>query len=60
MNSCFALQTVAQEYKVEAMPTFLFIKDGETVDKVVGAKKDELYACIVKHAGTEPATTVSA
>ncbi|XP_071731511.1 thioredoxin H1-like [Rutidosis leptorrhynchoides] len=52
------LEKVAQDYKVEAMPTFLFIKDGETVDKVVGAKKDELHACIVKHAGE--AATVSA
>ena len=36
------LQYVAQEWGVEAMPTFIFIKDGKAVDKVVGAKKDEL------------------
>ena len=36
------LQCVAQEWGVEAMPTFIFIKDGKAVDKVVGAKKDEL------------------
>ena len=45
MNRCFQymiLQDVAQEWDVEAMPTFIFIKDGKAVDKVVGAKKDEL------------------
>ena len=36
------LQYVAQQLGVEAMPTFIFIKDGKAVDKVVGAKKDEL------------------
>jgi thioredoxin 1 len=36
------LQDVAQEWDVEAMPTFIFIKDGKAVDKVVGAKKDDL------------------
>lgn len=32
------------------MPTFLFLKDGELVDKVVGAKKEELQLKIDKHA----------
>ncbi|KAI3767097.1 hypothetical protein L2E82_17183 [Cichorium intybus] len=45
------VERVAQKYSVEAMPTFLFLKNGEIVDKVVGAKKDELHACILKHAG---------
>ncbi|KAL8230813.1 hypothetical protein R6Q57_000591 [Mikania cordata] len=45
------VETVAQEYSVEAMPTFLFFKNGEVVDKVLGAKKDELHECIVKHSG---------
>ncbi|KAI3726776.1 hypothetical protein L1987_66582 [Smallanthus sonchifolius] len=53
------VESVAQEYSVEAMPTFLFFKNGEVVDKVVGAKKDDLHACIVKHA-TATAATVSA
>ncbi|KAF5792524.1 putative monodehydroascorbate reductase (NADH) [Helianthus annuus] len=53
------VESVAQEYSVEAMPTFLFFKNGVKVDTVVGAKKDELLACIVKHAG-EAAATVSA
>ncbi|XP_074583082.1 thioredoxin H-type-like [Curcuma longa] len=36
------LETVAQEWKVEAMPTFLFIKEGNEVEKIVGAQKEEL------------------
>ncbi|KAL7604772.1 hypothetical protein Lser_V15G18673 [Lactuca serriola] len=51
------LESIAQKYSVEAMPTFLFFKNGEIVDKVVGAKKDELSACVAKHAGE---ATVSA
>ncbi|KAK1433617.1 hypothetical protein QVD17_10530 [Tagetes erecta] len=51
------VESVAQEYSVEAMPTFLFIKNGEIVDKVVGSKKDELIATVNKHAG---AASVSA
>nr|DAD31134.1 TPA_asm: hypothetical protein HUJ06_009985 [Nelumbo nucifera] len=42
---------VAQEFKVEAMPTFVLIKQGKEVDKVVGAKKDELEKKILKHRG---------
>jgi len=31
------------------MPTFLFLKEGEQVDKVLGAKKEELQGTIDKH-----------
>ncbi len=44
------LKTVAEEWGVEAMPTFLFLKEGKLVDKVVGAKKEELQLTISKHA----------
>ncbi|KAE9588359.1 hypothetical protein Lal_00003184 [Lupinus albus] len=43
------LKTVAEDWGVEAMPTFLFLKEGKVVDKVVGAKKEELQLTIVKH-----------
>ncbi|KAL0366080.1 UNVERIFIED_CONTAM: Thioredoxin H-type 1 [Sesamum radiatum] len=43
------LKTVAQEYSIEAMPTFLFIKGGKVVDKLVGAKKEDLQSLITKH-----------
>ena len=48
------LKTVAAEWEVEAMPTFIFVKEGKLVDKVVGARKDELQLTVNKHAG-EPA-----
>ncbi|KAL9263658.1 Thioredoxin H-type 1-like protein [Drosera capensis] len=44
------LTEISVEYDIQAMPTFLFIKDGEVKDKVVGAKKEELLATITKHA----------
>uniref|UniRef100_A0A5B7CBE5 Putative thioredoxin H2 n=1 Tax=Davidia involucrata TaxID=16924 RepID=A0A5B7CBE5_DAVIN len=43
------LSDVAQEYGVQAMPTFVLIKQGKEVDRVVGAKKDELEKKIQKH-----------
>ncbi|CAL0323834.1 unnamed protein product [Lupinus luteus] len=43
------LKTVAEEWGVQAMPTFLFLKKGKIVDTVVGAKKEELQLTIVKH-----------
>ncbi|KAG6497341.1 thioredoxin H-type-like [Zingiber officinale] len=36
------LEPVSQEWKVEAMPTFIFIKEGIEVDRLVGANKDAL------------------
>ncbi|KAG8377850.1 hypothetical protein BUALT_Bualt08G0076400 [Buddleja alternifolia] len=44
------VKEVAEEYKVEAMPTFVFLKEGKVVEKLVGAKKEELQALITKHA----------
>ncbi|PIN21690.1 Thioredoxin [Handroanthus impetiginosus] len=46
------LKSVAEEYKVEAMPTFVFLKDGKEVDRIVGARKEELLATITKHASS--------
>nr|AEI69284.1 thioredoxin h 1-2 [Galega orientalis] len=44
------LKTVAEEWAIEAMPTFLFLKEGKLVDKVVGAQKETLQLAISKHA----------
>ncbi|CAJ1973265.1 unnamed protein product [Sphenostylis stenocarpa] len=44
------LKNVCSEYEIEAMPTFLFLKEGKVVDKFVGAKKDELQLKISTHA----------
>ncbi|KAA8528690.1 hypothetical protein F0562_036045 [Nyssa sinensis] len=52
------LKTVAEDWAIEAMPTFIFLKEGKIVDKVVGAKKEDLQLTIGKHAA-EPATAAS-
>ncbi|OIT21894.1 PREDICTED: thioredoxin H2-like [Nicotiana attenuata] len=43
------LDKVAEEYGVQTMPTFVLIKKGKVVDKVVGADKDGLKKKIEKH-----------
>lgn len=40
---------------MEAMPTFVFIKDGNVVEKLVGARKEDLHATIAKHTGVATA-----
>lgn len=40
---------------MEAMPTFVFLKEGKIVDRVVGAKKDELQQTLAKHVTTASA-----
>ncbi|CAN7139277.1 unnamed protein product, partial [Brassica rapa subsp. narinosa] len=49
------LQSVAKEFKVEAMPTFLFMREGEIVDRVVGARKEEIHQTLMKHGGVASA-----
>ncbi|KAL5073922.1 hypothetical protein RYX36_012906 [Vicia faba] len=44
------LKTVTQECEIKAMPTFLFLKKGEQVDKLVGGNKNKLQLKIAKHA----------
>ncbi|WVZ11111.1 hypothetical protein V8G54_015641, partial [Vigna mungo] len=43
------LMGVSQEFQVQAMPTFILVKKGKVVDKVVGAKREELQKLIEKH-----------
>ncbi|XP_027346413.1 thioredoxin H1-like [Abrus precatorius] len=43
------LMGVTQEFQVQAMPTFILIKKGKVVDKVVGARKEDLQKLIEKH-----------
>ena len=42
-------QVIAKEFGIEAMPTFILIKKGKEVDRLVGAKKDDLQKKIEKH-----------
>ncbi|RDX76502.1 hypothetical protein CR513_43491, partial [Mucuna pruriens] len=53
------LKTVAQDWAIEAMPTFVFVKEGSLVGKVVGAKKEELQQTIEKLVGSASAAGVS-
>ncbi|MCH81240.1 thioredoxin h2 [Trifolium medium] len=43
------LSDVAKEFNVEAMPTFVFLKKGKEIDKVVGSKADELKNKVKEH-----------
>lgn len=43
------LQSVAKDFTVDVMPTFVFLKQGKVVNRVVGVKKEELQATITRH-----------
>lgn len=43
------LKQIASDWAIEAMPTFMFLRDGKIVDQVVGAKRDELQQTVAKH-----------
>lgn len=43
------MQDVAKEFGVQAMPTIVLLKQGKEVERVVGAKKDELERKILKN-----------
>ncbi|MBA0739377.1 hypothetical protein Gogos_012655 [Gossypium gossypioides] len=43
------LPDVAQEFGVQAMPTFVLVKQGKEVDRVVGAQKNELEKKVEKN-----------
>ncbi|KAJ1701153.1 hypothetical protein LUZ63_000932 [Rhynchospora breviuscula] len=36
------LPEVSRQWRVEAMPTFVIVKDGKEISRIIGAKKDEL------------------
>lgn len=42
-------QDVAHNFGVKAMPTFVLLKQGKEIERVIGAKKDELERKISKH-----------
>ncbi|PSR87648.1 Thioredoxin like [Actinidia chinensis var. chinensis] len=43
------LSDVAKEFGVRAMPTFVLLKQGKEVDRVVGAKKEEIEKKVKKN-----------
>ncbi|XP_060193759.1 thioredoxin-like protein CXXS1 [Lycium barbarum] len=48
------VKEVASKYEVKAMPTFLLLKDGVPVDKLVGANPDEIKKRIQTLAQSNP------
>ncbi|XP_021297775.1 thioredoxin H2 [Herrania umbratica] len=50
------LPDVAQEFGVQAMPTFVLVKKGKEVDRVVGAQKNNLEKKVEKHRTLQAAT----
>ncbi|KAF7151785.1 hypothetical protein RHSIM_Rhsim02G0150500 [Rhododendron simsii] len=53
------LESVAKDWAIKAMPTFIFIKEAKLVDKVVGAQKEALQIVVAKH-DTPVAVTATA
>ncbi|MBA0750480.1 hypothetical protein Gogos_001891 [Gossypium gossypioides] len=49
-------EDVAQEFGVQGMPTFVLLKKGKEVDRVVGAQKNDLEKKIEKHRDLVAAT----
>jgi thioredoxin 1 len=53
--SCFVQVTtdtivlVAAKYNVSAMPTFIFIKNGEILDRLMGANMERLQELLEEH-----------
>ncbi|CAO2827660.1 unnamed protein product [Amaranthus hypochondriacus] len=43
------LFNVSREFGVQTMPTFVLMKNGKQIDKVVGAKKEDLQRKVEKH-----------
>lgn len=39
---CYVLQEFSTSWDIKATPTFFFLKDGQQIDKLVGANKPEL------------------
>ncbi|XP_019182923.1 PREDICTED: thioredoxin H1 isoform X1 [Ipomoea nil] len=53
------LNTIASDWAIEAMPTFMFLREGKILGKVVGANKDELQNTIAKHMNTTTSASTS-
>ncbi|KAL8137893.1 hypothetical protein V2J09_003894 [Rumex salicifolius] len=43
------LLDVTRKFEIHAMPTFLFVKNGEEIDQVVGVKREELHNKVDQH-----------
>jgi len=48
---CFVSQELSSSWDIRATPTFFFLKNGQQVDKLVGANKPELEKKVAGVAG---------
>ena len=48
---CFVSQEFSSSWDIRATPTFFFLKNGQQVDKLVGANKPELEKKVAAVAG---------
>ncbi|KAH9608237.1 hypothetical protein KSS87_015269 [Heliosperma pusillum] len=51
------LKEVAAAWNINAMPTFIFLKNGEKIHEMTGARKEELAAAVAKHSEGSGGTT---
>ncbi|XP_041360120.1 thioredoxin-like [Gigantopelta aegis] len=42
-------EDIAEECEIECMPTFVIFKEGEKVESMMGANKEQLASLIAKH-----------
>ncbi|KAK9758314.1 hypothetical protein RND81_01G222300 [Saponaria officinalis] len=54
------LKDVAEAWKIQAMPTFIFVKDGEKIHEFSGASKEKLYAALAKYSEASSASSGTA
>nr|AEM42995.1 thioredoxin H [Siraitia grosvenorii] len=53
------LNTVASEWEINAMPTFVFLKEGKVLHKIVGADKVGLASKLEEYKNSAPATSTA-
>ena len=58
LNCSVSLQEIAEKFEVTAMPTFVFLKGGNEVHRIVGADKVELGVKVLELSAA-PATSAA-
>lgn len=48
------MQALSEEYAVEDVPMFVFLKQDKEVDRIIGAKMEELEMKIDQHCAATP------
>lgn len=45
------IEELVEEYSVDVMPTFVFVRNGEHLDSLTGSNESKLRELVVKHLG---------